>query len=301
MNEMKEWAMVVFGLLLLISAEVALGEVDNKVIMRVNGFAIGASELAVLPDAMAKDVKPNDEETDQALLRHNTSKLSNRIRQIVLDEAIMKYGITVTDDEIESRVNKSFSAVNITEDVANQIRDKGLRIAQGLKKVFVHELDSEFVYSTYLKDIITSSEWDAYQSNYDTEAKIGLFIDSLPRDVADMKANSRASARRDLEYERLKQRIYSDIMVTDADISFYSQQRLQKNPEEISPELRDTIERRILVERQSEAMLKWWKEQIIAADIEIIDSRFEGIKDAILHDLSVREDPRRRVPRTNRK
>lgn len=300
MNKIRKQTIKSFSVVFLLCVGVAFARSDENVIAKVNGHVIRSSDIAVPSDLVAKNVQPDADAVRQAALKRQEQKLRNQIRKIVFDDAVKRYGISVTEDEITARVNKSFSDVDITEDTATRIRGKGLRIADCLRKVVVNRADPDDIYSTDLEDLITQREWDAYLSNYDTSAKIDSLIKSLPRNVADMKANSRASTRNDLEAERLEQRICSDISVTDADLASYCQQRLQKNPKEISPELREKIEKRILVDRQSEAKRMWWKKQISEADVEILDSRFEGIKNAIMNDLSVDEDPRKRFSRTSR-
>ena len=279
---------------------VAFARSEESVVVMVDGHVIRSSDIAVSSDFVAENVQPDADAASQAAVEHQKQKLQNQIRKIVFDEAVDRYGIVVTEDEVTARINESFAVMGITENTAIQIRNKGLRIADCMRRVVINRADPGVIYSTDIEERITPSEWDAYLSNYDTAAKIDAFIMSLPRSVADMKANSRASARSDLEAERLEQRICSDIAVTDADVSTYCQQRLQKTRDEISPELREKIKIRMLLDRKADAMRMWWKKEIAEADIEVLDSRFEGIKYAIMNALSVDEDPRRRLSRTSR-
>lgn len=297
MNQIRRQAMRLFWTILLLSVGVALGRADDKVVAKVNGQSIRSSEIAV-----AKSLKPgvSYDVLEQALLERQKQKLRNQIRQIIFDEAVRGYSIVITDEEIMHRLNKSFSDAAITDDTAVQIKQKGMRIAESLKKVVVHRSDPEEVYSSDLENIISKQEWNGYLTSYDTPEKIQSLVELLPNNVTDMKTNSRASARNDLEAEKLDQRIYADLSVTDEDIASYCQQRLRKDPEKISPELRERIEKRILAERQKAAKREWWKKQITETDIEILDPRFEELKQTMLKELSETEDPRKRLSQRSR-
>lgn len=111
-----------------------------------------------------------EEQADQTWTELEQQALASRIRAIVSDQAIRRFGIEVSDEEVIQRRKEIYAGFDLDE-AFSKIREGAERLSQALIAVYEHGEDPERVYQESMSEQLTELEWENLLHEYRTKQK----------------------------------------------------------------------------------------------------------------------------------
>jgi len=268
--------------ILLVSPQSGLSEQVSRehIVAVVNGQNIYYKDIKADPKiiqlgyAHSKKLEPS--ELKKAIRKAEINALVARIQGIIKSEKMVQAGLRVSEKEIDHEIERRFRQAGIDDQKAKQIAETYGVLANALEEWQHSPEKADSIYEKKLaSNFVTREQWRAFQACYDTPEKLAEMRRLIPSTVADMKENSRASCKRDLLFEKLRETITPGISVGDQEVITYYEQKyahLAKKPP--LNDIKDELRQQLLLEKRQEKERQWWQEQYKQAKIEIKDKRF---------------------------
>ena len=255
----------------------------NRVIISINGVNIFDHEL-------------ENPSSFESTLHHeiNRRRLQGRMMQILKDDAVVLYGIEVTQVEVDRALNKMFDQAGVDEEMADHIIHLYTTLFSCLEQWHANRDKSDHIYKTQLAGMFLEEEWAQWQQACPDSEHLKKLKAHAPVDIDSMKENSFASVKSGLLTEKLLAYITRDIKVHQTEIEHLYNKRYAHEMENRPPaEIQHALEQELLEEYRNNQIVVWWRDQFIHAKIEVFDDRFKDIKHEMIQEFSHREDPRK--------
>jgi len=230
------------------------------------------ADSGVIRQLSVKDL--NDLELEKMVHLYEKKRLAAKIHEIIFEQKIADLGLTVSESEINERVEKTFKQTNMTVEEANKVCQAGHAIYEALKAWHQSPSEANSIYDTMLaKTTVSRDQWKLFQACYDTSEKLKSL--KVPQNIEQMKLNSRQSSKRDLYYIKLEDLITKNIMVTADEITAVYEKRYGKvSPASRLKDVKELIASELMARKKQEAVITWWEKQYEQADIQIKEKRF---------------------------
>jgi len=283
----KNLTYLLFVLLCMVGTQSLLAETEdpNSIVATVNDVNILykdiRADLKVVRMLHAGDI--NTLQLESEVRKQETRRLAGKIRELIFKQKITELGLTASEKEVDSRVEEIFRKTGMTNEKAKAICESGQAVYEALVAWQKNPSNGDAIYNEKLSDsLISKEQWKLWQACYDTPEKLKqLFV---PKDIEDMKKNSRKASRIDVLYQKLESVITKNISVGAKEV----EEEYKKRYGHISPKpgLEETrqmtmIEKELLTHKKEKAITIWWKEQYNSSKILILDKHFDGVLDLL--------------------
>ena len=175
---------------------------ENRLIAIVNGekiYSDDINKITKMIDVMNLN-QLSSEQLKEAVQKHKITSLLDDIKQIIIEQQIKKYRLTVSEQEVQSKINEMFA--NIDSDMARKTIEKSNAIYNALLEWQKDKSKSDIIYNEELAPFaVKKAEWELLQILYDTPEKLKQM--QVPKNIEDMKKFSYESAKNDLLYQKL--------------------------------------------------------------------------------------------------
>lgn len=211
--------------------------------------------------------------SEQSLL-YETKRLADTITKYVIEKNIKDLGISVSQNEINSRVDELFKKSGMNDNEARIISRDTNALFNALKECQKEPQKSDYIYKERLSGTsISKEQWKLFQINYNTPEKLKNL--KIPHSIEDMKANSRNSAENDLLFQKLYDKITNNISLNENEIADFYKQKYslikEKPPYE---EVKEELGKQLLNAKKEEAFRQWLLSQYRKIKIEIKFKQF---------------------------
>ncbi|MDD5326715.1 MAG: hypothetical protein PHY02_02750 [Phycisphaerae bacterium] len=246
-------------------------EDSNSVVVSVNDVNILYKDIKVdLKEVQMLHPEYSKLQIENEVQKQETRRLIGKIREVIFKQKITEFGLTVSEQEVDARVEEIFKKTGMTSEKAKAICESGKAVYEALVAWQMNPSDGNAIYDEKLSDTLISKEqWKLWQRCCDTPEKLKDLV--VPKNIEDMKKNSRESSRRDVLYQKLEEVITKDISVSKKEIE--EEYRKKHGAEEI--EQMGLIEKELLTRKKDMAIRTWWQEQYNKSNIVILDKRFD--------------------------
>lgn len=202
--------------------------------------------------------------------------LKFQIRDIIFKKSITDHAITVSEKEIDTRLEEMFQKAGIDDKKSNEMVEM-MRVTAKALEIWQEDIGrADEIYNELLKPNVSKESWKAYQVCYDTPEKLKKMKSFIPKNLEDMKKNSRTSTRNDLLYEKLKGHITKKVSVNNGEIEKYYHEKYDSISEKPSlDEVKDEIRNKILLKKNQAAIALWWQNQY-KDNVNNIEKRFKS-------------------------
>ena len=205
-----------------------------------------------------------------------------------MDQEIKKLGLQVTKEEVNFYMDKVFQKAGITENTTREIATSCHALIGALELWQKNPSMSDDIYRGQLesKTNITKKAWEIFKVQYNTPEKLDKLRSMIPENLVDIKDKSFASYKKDLLYNKLRERIAAGITVQKEELEKYYFLKYQNLQEEEKPnfeKIKDALIQVLLDRKRQEAETNWLQKQINKGDIEI---RYKKFKDVAVKLLS---------------
>lgn len=197
-------------------------------VARIGNDRITYDEIGVVSAQKKFDpilVKLEGEKLAFAIKQREKMNLSLLIREKFMDKLIKKYGIIVTQQEIDEEFSKRVS--NIPEGTMDEIKEITGVLIESLENWHKNPDHEREIYEQKLQDLIEYDVWSMYRNLYDTPDK----LNKIKPYKDDIKGLSGAGIVRFLAQEKLRQIAIRDRTVSENEIR---QHYNQNNPRILS-------------------------------------------------------------------
>lgn len=222
---------------------------NARVIAIVNGkniYGEDTNKITKMIDIMNLNQLSN-EQLSQAVQKHEVNNLFSAVRQTILEQKYIEYGITASEGEVLDKINETFAKID--NDTALKIIEKSKATFDALEQWQKEPSESDAIYNKKLAPLdIKKDQWELAKQIYDTPEKLKQM--QVPKNIEEMKMLSYESAKNDLLYEKLMDTVTSDNAKTE--------------------------------EEKTAAQQTWWNEQYKNAKIVILDPKYDEVMD-LLH------------------
>ncbi len=204
--------------------------------------------------------------------------LSSKIWKIIKTKKIIELGLTVSEGEIDTEVERKFKIGGIDEKKCAEMSKKYQVLADALESWQKEPLKSDEIYKVKLVTYMNKAQWNAFQVSYDTAEKLDKMRYLIPSSLEDMKKMSRDSSKKDVLSQKMQDIITSKVSVNNNEIEKYYQQKykyLDKKPNLV--EMKDALRQELLLKKKRDVENIWWEEQYNKAKIEIKDEKFKSV------------------------
>ncbi len=194
--------------------------------------------------------------------------IAANIRQELIAAAVKRSGISVAEEVLTNCLDLFLAAAGITEEGAAKLSETLQCVVMGLKDVVISGKPADKVYEQKLKGKLTTREWEIWQACADTPEKIHELEWRIPRELEDIKRDTRASLKRDIELWLLLCSITNGVVPTpEYALGVYT----NLYPAGIPPF--DEVKERVLTEAgqkfRFEHLTRWWSEKVSKHKIEV--------------------------------
>lgn len=204
-------------------------------------------------------------------------RLAGKIHKVIFEQKIDELRITVSEKEVDSRVDEIFRQTNMTSEKAAAVCENARALHEALAAWQKDPSHGDVIYNEKLAgSLISKEQWKAFQVAYDTPEKLKSLV--VPKNIDDMKKNSRESSRMDVLNKKLEDVITKNVSVKAEEIEAAYQKKYGNLPER--PPLEEVMEKlnvQLLSKKKQEAKKVWWQEHYRQAKIEIKDQRFKDV------------------------
>ena len=220
----------------------------------------------------------SDEQLRLAVQKHETESLLSDIKQTIINQKIKEYKLTVSDEEIQVRINSIFD--NIDSNTANKIIEKSRASYEALQEWQKDPSNSDAIFKDKLAGLgFRIDQWELLQVTYSTPDELRKM--QVPEDIDDMKKSTRESAKNDLLYQKLVDTVTKDTVTEDEIKEAYNQKYGHWDHEAPFDEVKEKIRDQLIEENQTAAMTIWLNEQYKTAKIELIDQKYKEVLNII--------------------
>jgi len=253
-------------------------QADSNVVAVVNGKTILYKEIKadqqIIQLGYAEELVPA---RMQLIVEEvETKRLAAKIQKIVFEKKIFELDITASEKEVNTRVEEMFRKVELDPNQANEMIEIMRITVDALEEWQENPSSADAIYNQKLASIISKEQWKTHQVCYNTPQKLKKMRRLIPTNIEDMKKNSRASTRNDLLYEKLRNLITRDILVSDIEISNAYKTKYSSLTEKPNLEhVRESLREEILFKKRQEKENVWWQNEYKKININIIDERLK--------------------------
>jgi hypothetical protein len=233
MNRIRILIIIIFGILFFaLFSESVIFANDNinldKTIAIVNDIPIKYRDIHVSMDIiktnpMLADLDGN--ELENQLLEIEQQRLLYRIKEIIIDNAINIYKISVTKEEIDEEYNSILGLLNMEEEDLQGIKDKMICIVEALELWQKNPEHEKKIYKDKLSSVISYEEWEEYMNFYNTPAKIEEIKKHIPTFSEDIEKYTKQGIIEQIKLSKLKNAVGINVKVTDNEVEKFYDQR----------------------------------------------------------------------------
>lgn len=194
--------------------------------------------------------------------------ISQQISNAILGQAIREKQISVSEDTLSKCLDAYFLEAGMTTDVAGRLTRKMHKIVDALKQVALAKADKDEVYEKFLKGDISLEEWRVWVEQYSAKDKIQDLERLVPNSVTEMKKQSEASLKKDLEIWMLFHLVTKDIVPKEDDLLRAYETKYHGRGPPLADVKQEILEQATNTARE-EHLNKWWKQRVAQAKIII--------------------------------
>jgi len=213
---------------------------------------------------------PQDHEAmERSRQEHERSSLAQRIRALVRERQIARFGITVDDEEARHRWAQDLAKWGLNQgDYETQTRRGIESVVAALKDVVFAKQDPDKVYQDRLASLMSRRDW-ALRIQYEaTPERIAVMESILALPEGDL-LHPLPGYRMTISSEKLNKAIDAELVRTDPEFAEYmTLAKTDPGNEKVASKSP------IYVEGKRD---QWWRQRYREAKIEIKDKRFEGV------------------------
>lgn len=250
------------------------------------------------------------QELADELQKAKKGALVKEIWRIVREQSVEELGISVTQEEVDRKIQEMVKVVENTgiseEQILREARKKTFLIIKALKAWQKNPDKSKQIYKKLLEPkSITSHEWQIWRLSYGTPGKLKELQRLVPKTVDDMRKMSHESTKQDIIYEKLRNIFSKNITVTEEEVAEYYKKIYGeplkevnaegKLPEETEDEykkrsaeaeritkIKKQLRKDLLEQKKYKKEQEWLIEQYRKAKIEIKDERFKDVLEMLV-------------------
>lgn len=217
-----------------------------------------------------RDIEINKEEVKAFIVGRETDNLYVQIKHVIEANAIKRFGIHVTKEEVAKSVDSMFERAGIDENKAKSIVQMYRVLLASLEKWQADNSQSTKIYDENLKIFMSKPQWLQWQKGFPSPEKLVELRRLIPQDTNDMKANSFASSEQDLLHAKFIDHITSEVRVTEDEVlAIYSASHGDNEEKELRLAAMNKIKTNILEEKKKKAIEDWWQNSIQSSTIKI--------------------------------
>jgi len=250
----------------------------RHVVARVYGKPIFEDEIKASEQlvrlAVGKQAKPDV--IAEKVHQEEISNLAMLIRRTVRDKCLEPYSASITEDLVSAEVDAKFVRAGIDETKADKIAKEHHKLLEALEANLRGKAASDKIYEEKLAGTsITREQWEAFRVFYGTHEKVSEFRRLIPKSLADMKANSRRSTRKDLALAKIESNLTKDVTVSDEEVMEEYKKRYATEP---APppytKVKDDLRQQVMQQKRRSIIRAWWRDQYEKAGILIEDDKY---------------------------
>lgn len=236
--------------LLLIPDSTGAEQIHSNLVVRIDGH-----QLPVYIPAVA---------TDQGTARR---LLNGRVREAILDSLKAEAGIKIPPARLSKCVDVCFEFLGVTSAQASHVVSDVSQLYEAVRQVVVDGSDPKDVYDDALKEVATPSEWNVWVQEYDSVEKLEKLKPGIPTSLDDMKRQTEAGLRSQLETWMLYEEVTREISATDQQI-MEMYQRLFPSGSPALLSVQQSVEKLAELEARMQFFEEWWMDNLQARTIE---------------------------------
>ncbi|GEM_PF-3965607 len=255
------------------------------VVLYISGAVLAQAQSAITVTVNGKEIQvphthaPNSVGGLTITTNDVLKFIANTVRTELLAKCVEASGITVPDEVLAHCVELYFSVGGIGDEQAHYIRDKMRPIIEALNDVVVGKLDKDQAYERHLKDKITREEWARWVTGYTNKSMVEQLERIVPRSVADMKQQTQASLRKDIEIWLLLEQVAGEPEPVRQEIEALYR-KLYPTGEPPLADVEQNIAMQIVNQHKRKRIAQWWETQIAKATIEL-PPQYQSAKELI--------------------
>jgi hypothetical protein len=248
----------------------------RNVIALVNGVEIYADDSRKTTNIVdvINSHQLNGEELNKAVKQYETTSFINGIRQTIIKHKIAELELSVSNTEVQSRLDDMFKTID--SNTANEIIKIGNATFGALREWQKDTSKSDIIYNDILVSLnVSKNNWELLKHVYDTPEALKKM--QVPKTIEDMKTFSFESAKNDLLYQKLIDKVTKVTVTEDEVKEAYNLEYGNWNHDAPFGEVKDKIRELLMKEEQSFAFTVWLNEQYKKAKIEIKDKKYDDV------------------------
>ncbi|MEJ2649815.1 MAG: hypothetical protein P8016_15575 [Sedimentisphaerales bacterium] len=210
--------------------------------------------------------------------KNQINSLLNDIKQTIIEQNIKKYGIKVSEQEVNTEIDEIFAKIDPNE--LGQLIEKNNACYRALEQWQKNPSESDNIYNEKLAELgFRIDQWELLQITYNTPEELQKM--QVPKNLDDMKKNSYVSVKNELLLQKLMDKV-TKVTVTEDEIrEAYNTKYGDWNHDAPFDEVKDKIREQLKKENQTAAMTIWLYEQYKKAKIEIKDPNFNEVSEML--------------------
>ena len=235
MNQIRKIRTIIFGVILfsLFSCSVVANDNLNPdtIIAVVNDIPVKHRDIQVHKDTIKFNPELSqlkNEDLQVELLKMEEQRLLFQIEKIIINKAINKFNITVSEKEIDKEFDSRVEMLNLSEQDVENIRNITTRIIEALELWQRNPAQEKKIYEKKLSNLITYQEWEMFKSLYAIPEKLEEAKKFIPTSLEHIKDISKEDIVKELKLKKLKDKVTVDVKVEDEEIMKYCTQEYPK-------------------------------------------------------------------------
>ncbi|MCH2075197.1 MAG: hypothetical protein MK130_10190 [Puniceicoccaceae bacterium] len=176
-------------------------------IAQIDDFEVYQSDIRVTDrDIGLMFITEDQNELDRFKEQAENQNFINQIFAYIVDREISARNIFVSTEEIENRLERNIEIAGIDNKHASQLNEIYGKLSEALEFTIRNpNINKDKIYEDMLaRSSIKQVDWALFSDQYDTLEKVERMRSLIPKNVEDIKSNSRKSTERDLIIEKLK-------------------------------------------------------------------------------------------------
>jgi hypothetical protein len=246
---------------------------DDFVIATVNGNPIKYKDIAVSEGSYDDPIQVEN------------GFLALKIHNIIVNEAVSEYGISVSDKEVQMELDRRFQMSGIDTEMADKISKKYKIIYKALVEWQKNKDNSDKIFQEIVSTSplpVSIQTWEVTQKCYDTPEKLEGLKKNIPENLDDMIANSYQSTRQDVVIDKLRDKVAGDVTVTDEEVLSHLHYRKEEGSEKSDYESKkDMIKEILLRKKRTAKYIIWFSKRTQEAEIKINHEKYEAVFDQL--------------------
>ncbi len=263
---------------------------ERHIVARVYGKPIYQDEMKTDEQSIRLSLgdQARPEDIAERAQRKEISNLARLIRRAIKDKCLEPYLASISEEAVRAEVDTKFMMGGIDEAKAEQIAKKSERILAALEADLEGKVAPDKIYEEKLAGTsVTREEWRLFRIGHGgSPDRISEFRRLIPRSLADMKANSMKSSRRDLAFTRLREEVCKGVRELSGEAKGAGDEEHDTKGDTAPThrELTDRYKARLLRQRRLSGlavMRAWWRQRYQDAKIVIEDDNYRGALDLL--------------------